>query len=98
VDEATHTLDSAITGVAKTLEDNDDNDIKELHPTVPHDDVTNAPTMATMMLLIHTMQSTNQAILNCLDAMDDNNKKNHGRLHVAINLKADSSEIARLDH
>jgi len=54
--------------------------------------------MATMMLLLHTMQSTNQAILNCLDAMDDTIKKNHGRLHTAINSKADSSEIVRLDH
>ena len=51
-----------------------------------------------MMLLLHTMQSTNQAILNCLDAMDDTSKKNHGRLHAVINSKADSSEITRLDH
>jgi hypothetical protein len=31
-----------------------------------------------MMLMLHTMQSTNQAILNRLDAMDDTSKKNHG--------------------
>ena len=54
--------------------------------------------MASMMLMLHTMQSTNQAILNCLDAMDNTSKKNHGRLHAAINSKADSSKIARLDH
>jgi len=76
VDEAARTLDSAITGVAKTLDDDDDDDTKEPHPTVPHDDVTNAPTMVTMMLLLHTMQSSNQANLNRLDAMDDTSKKN----------------------
>ena len=67
-------------------------------PTVPHGDVTEAPTMATMMLVLCTMQSTNQAILNRLDAMDNTSKKHHGRLRAAINSKADSAEIARLDH
>jgi hypothetical protein len=67
-------------------------------PTVPHGDVTEAPTMATMMLVLCTMQSTNQAILNRLDAMDNTSKKHHGRLRAAINSKADSAKIARLDH
>jgi len=98
VDEAARALDLAIAGVAKTLADDDDDDTNAPHPTVSPDDVTNAPTMATIMLLLHTMQSTNQAILNRLDAMDDTSKKNHGRLRAAINSKADSSEIARLDH
>ncbi len=76
VDEADRALDLAITGVAKTLDNDVDNDTNEPPPTVPHGDVTNAPTMAPMMIMLHTMQSTNQAILNRLDAMDDTSKKN----------------------
>ena len=50
------------------------------------------------MLVLCTMQSQNQAILTCLDAMDDTSKEHHGRLHAALNSKADSTKIARLDH
>lgn len=76
-------LNLAITGVAKTLDDDVD-DVTEaptmasMMPTVPHGEVTDTPTMTTMMLMLHTMQSTNQAILNRLDAMDDTSKKHHG--------------------
>jgi len=80
VAEADRALDLAITGVATTLDDDND-DITNaptmalLLPTVPHGDVTKAPAMmATMMLVLRTMQSQNQAILNCLDAMDDTSK------------------------
>jgi hypothetical protein len=103
VAKADRALDLAITGVATALDDDDD-DVTDAHtmaslmPTVPHGDVTEAPTMATMMLVLRAMQSTNQAILNCLDAMDDTSKKHHGRLRAAINSKADSAKIARLDH
>ena len=78
----------ALIAVASTLDDdvNDATDAPTLAlmvPTVPRVDVTNAPTMASMMTMLLTMQSTNQAILNRLDA--------------AINLKAALYEIARLD-
>jgi hypothetical protein len=33
--------------------------------------------MESMVLMLQTMQSTNQAILTRLDAMDDTNKKNN---------------------
>ena len=50
-----------------------------LMPTVPHGDATKSSTMmATMMLVLCTMQSQNQAILTCLDAMDDTSKECHG--------------------
>ena len=67
-------------------------------PTVPHGDVIDASTMATMMLVLRTMQSQNQAILNRLDTMDDTSKKHHGQLHAAINSKVDSTKVARSDH
>ena len=98
VDEADRALDLAITGVTKTLDDDVDDDTNEPPPTVPHGDVTDAPTMASMMRMLHMTQATNQAILNRLDAMDNTSKKNHGRLRAAINSKANSSKIARLDH
>jgi hypothetical protein len=44
------------------------------------------------------MLSQNQAILNRLDAMDDTSNRCHGQLRAAINSKADSTEISRLDH
>jgi hypothetical protein len=88
VDKADRALDLAITGVAKTLDDDVDNDTDAPPPTVPHGDVSDAPMMASMMLKLHTMQSTNQAILNRLDAMDDTSKENHGRLRAAIISKA----------
>jgi hypothetical protein len=55
------------------------------------------PTMASMMFMLHTMQTTNQAILARLDTIDATSKTQHGRLCAAINAKADSTEIARLD-
>jgi len=104
VTEADRALDLAITGVATTLDDDDD-DVTDaptmalLMPTVPHGNATESPTtMATMMLVLRTMQSQNQAILTRLDAMDDTSKERHGRLRAALNSKADSTEIARLDH
>ena len=71
VDEADRALDLAITGVTKTLDDDVENDTDAPPPTIPHGDVTDAPTMPSMMLMLYTMQSTNQAILNRLDAMDN---------------------------
>jgi hypothetical protein len=57
--------------------------------------------MALMMLMLHTMQNmmqmTNQAILTCLDTINSANKLQHGHLRAAINAKADSTKIARLD-
>jgi hypothetical protein len=50
-------------------------------------------TMDPMMLMLHTMQNTNQAILACLDTIDATIKLHH----TALNDKADSSEITRLD-
>ena len=103
VDEADRALDLAITGVTTTLDDDDDDvtaatTMASLMPTVPHGNVTKAPTLATMMLMLRTMLSQNQAILNRLDAMDDTSNRRHGRLRTAINSKADSTKIARLDH
>ena len=104
VAKANRALNLAITGVATTLDDDDDDVTDDtptmvlLMPTVPHGDVTEAPTMATMMLVLQRMQSQNQAILNRLVAMDDTSKKRHVRLRVAITSKADSTEIAHLDH
>ncbi len=103
VAEADRALDLAITGVATTLDDNVDNvtnapTMASLMPTVPHGDVTEAPTPATMMLMLRTTLSQNQAILNRLDAMDDTSTTRHDRLRAALNSKADSTEIARLDH
>jgi hypothetical protein len=66
-----------------------------------------APTMDPMMLMLHTMQNTNQAILARLDTIDATIKLHHAALntidatikshHAALNDKANSSEIARLD-
>jgi hypothetical protein len=55
------------------------------------------PTMASMMFMLHMMQTTNQAILARLDTINATSKTQHGRLHAAINAKADSTEIMRLD-
>ena len=69
VTEADRALNLAITGVATTLDDNDD-DVTDattmalLMPTVLHGNATESPaTMATMMLVLRTMQSQNQAIV-----------------------------------
>ena len=87
---ADRALDLDITGVATTLDDNDD-DVTDattmalLMPTVLHGNATESPaTMATMMLVLRTMQSQNQAILNRLDAMDNTSKDRHGRLRAAL--------------
>jgi hypothetical protein len=50
-------------------------------------------TMDPMMLMLHTMQNTNQAILACLNRIDANIKSHN----AALNDKANLSEIARLD-
>ncbi len=58
------------------------------------------PTMVSKMHLLQTMQSISQAILARLDNMDSTiaaNKLQQSRPHAAINVKADSLEIARLD-
>ncbi len=63
--------------------------------------------MDPMMLMLHTMQNTNQAILARLDTIDATFKSHHAALntidatikshHAALNDKANLSEIARLD-
>ena len=67
-------------------------------PMIPYGNVSAAPTMETFMLVLQSLQSQNQAILTRLDSMDDTNKQRHGELRAEITSKADSAEIARLDH
>jgi len=103
VAEANRSLDLAITGVATALDDDNDNDTDAhtmalLMPMIPHGDVTEAPTMATFMLVLHSFQSQNQAILTRLDSMDDTSKQRYGQLRAEITSKADSAELTRLDH
>ncbi len=52
-----------------------------------------APTLDLIMVMLHMMQTTNQAVLARLDTIDDTNKSHR----AALNDKADSLEIARLD-
>ena len=103
--EVDHALDLAITGAATALdEDKDDDDapgantMASLMPMVPHDNVSAAPTMEAFMLVLQSLQTQNQAILTRLDSMDDTNRQRHGELRAEITSKADSTDIARLDH
>jgi hypothetical protein len=74
------------------------NDCTSAEPALTSTNAAPAPTMASMMLMLHTMQNTmqttNQAILTRLNTINSANKLQHGRLRAAINAKADSTEIA----
>jgi hypothetical protein len=95
-------LDTAICGIFDNTDDNDTVEDDAAQMTT-HDAVidgsqsTIAPTMELMMVLLQNNAMMQEEILLCLNTMDYNNKKNTGRLRVAINSTADSTVIARLD-
>jgi hypothetical protein len=77
------------------------NDGTSAEPALTSTNAAPAPRMALMMLMLHTMQNTmqttNQAILTRLNTINFANKLQHDCLRAAINAKADSTKIARLD-